>query len=91
MSLPAGTSAKDIARIAVDQACELIVVAHRGSNAVMRLLTGSLIPGLITAAATPVLICREPEHPPKRRTAAAPSSPPGRRSGAAAARAAHGH
>lgn len=63
MSLPAGTSAKDIARMAVDQACDLIVVAHRGSNAVMRLLTGSLIPGLITAAATPVLICREPEHP----------------------------
>lgn len=68
MSLPAGTTAKDIARMAVDHACQLIVVEHRGSNAVMRLLTGSLIPGLITSARTPVLICREAERPPKRRT-----------------------
>ena len=91
MSLPAGTSAKDIARMAVDQACELIVVAHRGSNAVMRLLTGSLIPGLITAAATPVLICREPEHPPKRRTPRRRHHRHRAAAAAAAARAAHGH
>lgn len=68
MSLPAGTAAKDLARLAVERACELIVVAHRGRNAVMRLLTGSLVPGVITAAATPVLVCREPERPPRRRT-----------------------
>lgn len=91
ISLPAGTSAKDIARMAVDQACELIVVAHRGSNAVMRLLTGSLIPGLITAAATPVLICREPEHPPKRRTPRRRHHRHRAAAAAAAARAAHGH
>ncbi|MBT9598228.1 MAG: universal stress protein [Vitreoscilla sp.] len=91
MSLPAGTSAKDITRMALDQACELIVVAHRGSNAVMRLLTGSLIPGLITAAATPVLICREPEHPPPRSTPRRRHHRHRAASAAVAARAAYGH
>lgn len=68
LSLPAGTTGKDIAHVAAEQACDLIVVAHRGSNAVIRLLTGNLIPGLITAAEVPVLICREDEHSPTRRT-----------------------
>lgn len=66
MSLPAGATAKDIAQLSVRHACGLMVVSHRGSNAVMRLLTGSLVPGLITSAVTPVLICREAEAPPKR-------------------------
>jgi hypothetical protein len=65
-SLPAGIAAKDIAGMAVDEACDLIVVGHRGRNAVMRLLSGSLVPGLITAAAIPVLICRDAENPPKQ-------------------------
>lgn len=60
MSLPAGTSARDIARIAADRAGDLIVLGHHRDNAVTRLLAGSLIPGLITAAAAPVLICRTP-------------------------------
>lgn len=85
-SLPAGMTAKDIASMAVDEACDLIVLGHSGSNAVMRLLTGSLIPGLITAAAIPVLICREPEHPPRRRI---PRRRLHRHRGAAAAAAAH--
>lgn len=38
--------------------CELIVVASEGRNAVMRLLTGSVIPGLITASPIPVLVCK---------------------------------
>ncbi len=67
-SLPAGTTAKDIARLAADRACGLIVIGHRGGNALTRLLSGSLIPGLISAAAIPLLICREPQHPPKPRT-----------------------
>lgn len=71
-SLAAGTPGKDIAELAVAQDCDLMVVAHRGSNAVVRLLTGSLVPGLITAAAMPLLVCREPDdlpqqHPPRRR------------------------
>lgn len=68
MCLPPGTTARDIACLAGDEACDLIVVGNRGSNAVMRLLSGSLIPGLITAAARPVLICRESDRPPQRRT-----------------------
>ncbi len=38
--------------------CDLIVVATHGQNSVMRLLTGSVVPGLITKAAVPVLVCR---------------------------------
>lgn len=85
-TLPAGMTAKDIASMAVDEGCDLIVLGHRGSNAVMRLLTGSLVPGLITAATIPVLICREPEHPPKRR---APRRRLHRHRSAAAVAAAH--
>jgi len=66
--LPGGTTARDIARLGVEQACDLIVVAHRSSSAVMRLLFGSLIPGLITAAEIPILICREPDRLSLRRT-----------------------
>lgn len=65
-SLPPSMAAKDIAGLASDERCDLIVAGHRGSNALMRLLSGSVIPGLITAAEMPILICREPETPPKR-------------------------
>jgi len=47
-----------IAQTAVKHRCDLIVVATEGHNAVMRLLTGSVIPGLITVATVPVLVCR---------------------------------
>lgn len=67
MSLPAGTTPMDLARFAADQACDLIVVAHQGSNALVRLLNGSPIPGLITAATVPVMICRAQEEPPQGR------------------------
>lgn len=65
--LAVGTTGKDIAGLAVDEDCDLIVLGHHGRNAVMRLLSGSLIPGLITSAPVPVLICREAATPPKRR------------------------
>lgn len=45
--------------------CGLIVVGSSGSNAVMRLLAGSEIPGLITRSKVPVLVVRA------RRSAAA--------------------
>lgn len=66
--LPGGTNARDIARLCVEQSCGLIVVANRGNNAVMRLLTGNLIPGLITATEVPILICREPDRHSIQRT-----------------------
>lgn len=49
-----------IAATARDRLCDLIVVGAEQRNAVMRILTGSVIPGLITQASVPVLVC----HPP---------------------------
>jgi nucleotide-binding universal stress UspA family protein len=39
--------------------CDMIVVATEGRNALLRLLTGSVIPGLITASPVPVLVCKD--------------------------------
>lgn len=53
--------------------CELIVVASEGRNAVMRLLTGSVIPGLITASPIPVLVCKAATNdPPSKGAPVAP-------------------
>jgi nucleotide-binding universal stress UspA family protein len=68
-----------IAAHARDLGCRLIVVASEGRNAVTRLLAGSLAPRLITAAETPVLICRDREPGVRERSAARRprrSSPP---------------
>lgn len=46
-----------IAAQARDQGCDLIVVGTEGGNALVRLLTGSCVPGLITRAGVPVLVC----------------------------------
>lgn len=59
----------DAVRDIVDQArkrrCDLIVVASEGRNAVMRLISGSVIPGLITASRVPVMVCHfEASDPP---------------------------
>lgn len=43
--------------------CDLVVVASEGSNAVVRLLTRSLIPGLISAAPMPVMVCKGGDRP----------------------------
>ncbi len=54
---------QDDAECIVDTArkrrCNLIVVASAGRNAVMRLISGSVIPGLITHSTLPVLIVRQ--------------------------------
>ncbi|MDZ7936858.1 MAG: universal stress protein [Rhodoferax sp.] len=47
-----------VAEAATQRHCDLIVVATEEKNAVIRLLTGSIIPGLISAATVPLLICR---------------------------------
>lgn len=51
--------AECIVQAASDRGCELIVVASTGRNAVMRLLSESVIPGLITRSMIPVLVCRK--------------------------------
>lgn len=52
-------TARYVADIAEHQHCDLIVVGTEGRNAVMRLLNGSIVPGLISRASVPVLICRD--------------------------------
>ena len=55
-------SGEDDARCIVEAArkyrCDLIVVASEGRNALMRMLLGSVIPGLITSSPVPVLVCK---------------------------------
>jgi nucleotide-binding universal stress UspA family protein len=51
--------AQCIAEAARNHRCSLIVVGTEGRNAVVRLMTGSVIPGLITLATVPILICRK--------------------------------
>lgn len=48
-----------ICNMAKQRNCDLIVVGTDGDNAVMRILKGSVIPGLITAAMVPVLVCQK--------------------------------
>ena len=52
--------------------CDIIVVASAGRNALLRLLTGSVIPALITASPIPVLVCKL-----TRRTTDVPKKTPG--------------
>lgn len=48
-----------VAEAAMHRHCDLIVVGTEGHNAVVRLLTGSIVPGLISVATVPVLVCRD--------------------------------
>lgn len=54
-----GPAGQTLAALADTAACDLIVAAHEGHNALLQLLSGSLLPGLVTAAAVPVLVCRD--------------------------------
>jgi len=51
--------AQCVAEAAIHRHCDLIVVGTEGRNAVMRLLTGSIVSGLISIADVPVLVCRD--------------------------------
>lgn len=53
-----------ITRLARSRGCDLIVVGTEGGNALVRLLTGSAVPGLITRAAVPVMVCHAHDAPP---------------------------
>ena len=80
MSRTAMGSGEDDAHCIVEAArkrrCDLIVVASEGRNALLRLLVGSAIPGLITASPVPVLICKSrPRQPAAAKAAAAAAKP----------------
>jgi len=65
LRLADGTSGHALAASAQHQSCDLIVVAHEGHNAFMRMITGSVVPGLVTAASVPVLVCRDASSTPR--------------------------
>ena len=48
-----------ITTTASERYCDLIVTGTEQRNAVMRILTGSVVPGLITRAPVPVLVCHQ--------------------------------
>jgi len=52
-----------ITSLAREQACDLIVVGAERGNALVRLLTGSPVPGLITRATVPVMVCHADDRP----------------------------
>lgn len=66
-------SGEDDADCIIDAAereqCDLVVIASEGRNAVMRLLTGSAIPGLITASPVPVMVVKQRPRAPAAGTA----------------------
>jgi nucleotide-binding universal stress UspA family protein len=51
--------AQSISKVAEAKHCDLIVVGTEGRNAVLRILNGSIVPGLISLASVPVLVCRD--------------------------------
>lgn len=55
---PGGDDAHAVVEAASHYRCGLIVAASEDHNAVVRLLSGSIIPGLITAATVPVLVVK---------------------------------
>jgi nucleotide-binding universal stress UspA family protein len=55
LAAPDGVGA--MASLALDEGCDLIVIGTEGGNALVRLLTGSAVSGLITRAAVPVMVC----------------------------------
>lgn len=48
-----------VVEAAKSQHCDIIVVGTEGRNAVIRLLTGNIVPGLISQSNIPILVCRE--------------------------------
>jgi nucleotide-binding universal stress UspA family protein len=57
--LGSGPPGRAVAEAASSLGCDLIVVAHHGHNAVMRILSGSVVPGLVTATSVPVWLVRQ--------------------------------
>lgn len=54
-----------------ERGCDLVVVGSEGGNALTRLLTGSVVSGLITRSSVPVLVCHEPREAREAAAAAA--------------------
>ncbi len=63
-----GDAVRFITTVAREQQCDLVVATAEPRNALLRLLSGSVVPGLITQTSVPVLVCHE--APPEGGTAA---------------------
>lgn len=59
IAVTAADDADGLCDLARERACDLIVVGCERGNALTRLLTGSVVPGLITRSPVPVLVCRD--------------------------------
>jgi nucleotide-binding universal stress UspA family protein len=60
IAMASGTVASEvIVEAALKNRCDMIIVATEGKNALLRLITGSVIPGLISASPVPVLVCKQ--------------------------------
>ncbi len=51
-------SARMVVAVAEEERCDTIIIASDGRSALRRLIAGSLIPGLITHAPMPVIVCK---------------------------------
>jgi len=51
--------AQCVSDVATKKHCSLIVVGAEGGSTVLQHLNGSIVPGLISAASVPVLVCRD--------------------------------
>jgi nucleotide-binding universal stress UspA family protein len=71
MVLDAPNETDGVVALAGQRSCDLIVVGTEGGNAVTRLLTGSTVPGLITRAGVPVMVCHPNDPCPDREGTAA--------------------
>jgi nucleotide-binding universal stress UspA family protein len=77
IAVTAADDADGLCDLAREQACDLIVVGCERGNALTRLLTGSVVPGLITRSPVPVLVCRDHSQPqPKAHAGSAEANKP---------------
>lgn len=56
-----------VAEAAAKRQCDVVVVAADQRNAVMRILGGSIVPGLITRSKVPVLVVKDERSEPRQR------------------------
>jgi nucleotide-binding universal stress UspA family protein len=67
VAVDGASPAPAIARLAAEEGCDAVVVSCEPGNALLRLVTGSLVPGLVTSSPVPVVICHDrPAMPPAR-------------------------
>lgn len=67
--------AKCIAEAAKKERCGLVVVGTEGRNALLRLMTGSVVAGLVTSCPVPLLVCRAAARKRAAARGAAPAAP----------------